>query len=156
MIKGKVILPEVASEWTDDMLYKEVPQKYISSISDMSLVNPVRNTQWLYLKFHDSSVFSPAANDFNRSVKANKGTSLQPSYTNAIEGTIQYNEYWETQRKRCLEGYEPLIDGVPCGVKITGEHYFYLNFTRIRKYTIDERTGNGIKPSEYSKPSEIK
>ena len=55
--------------------------------------------------------FSPAANDFNRSVKACEGTSLTPSYTNAIEGTVQYNEYWSVQKKRCLEGYEPEING---------------------------------------------
>ena len=149
MIKGAYILPEVASEWSDDILYQEIPKSVNDNISEMSISNPVRNTQWLYLKFHDSSLFSPAANDFNRSLKACKGTNLQPSYTNAIEGTIQYNEYWETQRKRCLEGYEPVIKGVPCGIKITGEHYFYLNFTRIRKYAKDERTGEEIKRLDF-------
>jgi len=149
MIKGSYILPEIASEWTDELLYKEIPKSINGNISEMSISNPVRNTQWTYLKFHNASLFSPAANDFNRSLKACKGTSLQPSYTNAIEGTIQYNEYWETQRNRCINGYEPLIDGVPCGVKITGEHYFYLNFTRIRKYTRDERTGEEIKRLDF-------
>lgn len=149
MIKGSYILPEVASEWTDEVLYQDVPKKLSDSLSEMSIGNPVRNTQWIYLKFNNSSIFSPAANDFNRSLKACKGTNMEPSYTNAIEGTIQYNEYWSLHKKRCLEGYEPEINGVPCGVKITGEHYFYLNFTRIQKYTIDSRTGEEIKQWDF-------
>ena len=52
-------------------------------------------------------------------------------YTNALEGTYMYDEYWEEQRKRCLEGY------TSNGVRITGLHYFYLNFYQI-KATIDE------------------
>lgn len=36
-----------------------------------------------------------------------------------------YIDYWTEQLKRCREGYE--VDGV----KITGHHYFYLNFTEI-------------------------
>ena len=52
-------------------------------------------------------------------------------YTNALEGTYMYDDYWEEQRKRCLEGY------TSNGVRITGLHYFYLNFYQI-KATIDE------------------
>ena len=36
-------------------------------------------------------------------------------------------EYWTEQRKRCLEGY------TVSGAKITGEHYFYLNFCPIQR-----------------------
>jgi len=144
-----MINEQVAIEWTEDLIYEEIPKSIRKDVSEMSLKNPVRNTQWKYLKFTDSSVFSPAANDFNRSVKACEGTSLTPSYTNAIEGTVQYNEYWSVQKKRCLEGYEPEIDGVPCGVKITGEHYFYLNFTRIMKYTVDKNTGEEVKRLDF-------
>jgi hypothetical protein len=53
-------------------------------------------------------------------------------YTNAPEGTLAYKEYWDEQRKRCIEGY------TVGGVTITGEHYFYLNFTQI-KLTMDEK-----------------
>lgn len=35
-------------------------------------------------------------------------------------------DYWTEQRRRCIEGYEV------GGVKITGEHYFYLNFLQIK------------------------
>jgi hypothetical protein len=36
-----------------------------------------------------------------------------------------WKEYWDEQRRRCLEGYEV------GGVKITGNHYAYLNFCEI-------------------------
>ena len=36
-----------------------------------------------------------------------------------------WKEYWDEQRQRCLEGYEV------GGVKITGNHYAYLNFCEI-------------------------
>jgi len=48
------------------------------------------------------------------------------SYTNAPRGTFAYKEYWNEQTRRCLEGYEV------SGVTITGEHYFYLNFSQIK------------------------
>ena len=41
--------------------------------------------------------------------------------------------YWTEQRRRCLEGYEV------AGCKITGDHYFYLNFCPIKK--VDNKTG---------------
>lgn len=47
-------------------------------------------------------------------------------YTNAPEGTVSYKEYWDEQRDRCISGYEV------AGIRITGPHYFYLNFTQIK------------------------
>ena len=46
-------------------------------------------------------------------------------YTNAPRGTGAYRDYWEEQTKRCLEGY------IVAGVRITGIHYFYLNFCQM-------------------------
>lgn len=51
-------------------------------------------------------------------------------YTNALPGTPQSLDYWREQRRRCMEGYSV------GGTKITGDHYFYLNFTRILR--VDE------------------
>ena len=50
----------------------------------------------------------------------------QGRYTDAPEGTSSYKEYWDEQEKRCINGY------TIGGVRITGEHYAYLNFGRIR------------------------
>lgn len=52
-------------------------------------------------------------------------------YIGAPEGTGAYKEYWDEQEKRCREGY------TVGGVRITGPHYFYLNFCRI-KVTVKE------------------
>lgn len=46
-------------------------------------------------------------------------------YTLAPKGTIQYREFWEQEHFRCMHGYE--VDGV----RITGAHYFYLNYTNL-------------------------
>lgn len=42
-------------------------------------------------------------------------------------------DYWEEQLKRCQFGYEV------GGVKITGNHYFYLNFTNIELVNLKEK-----------------
>lgn len=101
---------EVAIEWT-----KENP----------NIVNPVRNTKHKYLKFLNSRVFSAEALHF-----------LQNGYyTNAPVGTFAYNDYWDEQERRCLEGYES------GGVRITGRHYFFLNFCRMKAIPINPLTG---------------
>lgn len=99
-----------------------IPEEVHESVSRLCLENPVRNLGFDYLFFHDSKVFTPAANDFNY----NKSKGI-PCYTTAIEGTTQYIKYWEEQKERCINGY------TIGGVRITGEHYFYLNFCQIEK-----------------------
>ena len=42
-------------------------------------------------------------------------------------GTIAYDDYWDEQDNRCLNGFKPN----PYMPKITGEHYFYLNMCQI-------------------------
>lgn len=46
-------------------------------------------------------------------------------YTDAILNTPRWREYWNEQKRRCLEGYSV------GGMKITGNHYFYLNFSQM-------------------------
>ena len=53
------------------------------------------------------------------------------TYTTAPMGTYAYREYWDEQTKRCRDGFKV------GGITITGEHYFYLNFSQI-KATIDD------------------
>jgi len=45
-------------------------------------------------------------------------------------GTLAYDDFWDEQDKRCIEGYAPLIDGIQYP-RITGPHYFYLNMVQI-------------------------
>ncbi len=132
---------KVAVIWTPDKITSEIPESL--SVSSVCYDSPVRNTRWPYLYFKDSSVFTPAANAFNQSSKT------QPRYTPHIKGTTAYKNFWRLQRKRCLEGYEPEVDGKPCGVRITGEYYFYLNFCRIQIAGVDEYTKEDIEVTSF-------
>lgn len=87
--------------------------------------NPVRNTVHRYLKFKDSSVFSPAANFFKK----------HKCYTFALEGTIDYDNFWDEEERRCFDGF------TVGGVRITGRHYYYLNYCQIKLIPTDEKTG---------------
>ena len=55
-------------------------------------------------------------------------------YCPELWGTDSWKAYWEEQLKRCREGYEV------GGVKVTGHHYFYLNFCNIE--LVDDQTSN--------------
>ena len=46
-------------------------------------------------------------------------------YTSAPKGTLAYKDYWDEQIRRCKEGYSV------AGTKISGYHYWYLNFCKI-------------------------
>jgi len=89
--------------------------------------NPIRNTNQIYLRFTNSLVFQSEANFFKE----------QGVYTHAMEGTMQYEKYWDEQEDYCFNGKE--IDGV----RITGRHYFSINFGRIQAIPTDSN-GNEV------------
>lgn len=47
-------------------------------------------------------------------------------YTTLPKGTYEYKLFWEDVKKKCLEGF---VNSK--GIRITGTHFFYLNFCRI-------------------------
>lgn len=53
-------------------------------------------------------------------------------YFAAPEGSQDWFDYWDEERRRCLEGYSVN------GVKITGEHYNFLNYCPILKVEITD------------------
>ena len=53
------------------------------------------------------------------------------AYCSYPSGTYGYKEYWDEQTRRCMEGYSV------GGIRITGPHYFYLNFLQIKATTKD-------------------
>lgn len=57
-------------------------------------------------------------------------------YTNYLPGTKQYYDYWDAEQYKCMHGCE--INGV----KISGFHYFYLNYCPIDRI-IDEQQPDG-------------
>lgn len=48
-------------------------------------------------------------------------------YTNLLKGTKEYNEFWQEENRKCLEGMTNSV-----GITITGTHYFYLNYVQIK------------------------
>lgn len=75
------------------------------------------------MSFHslvNTRYFSEAATDWVK----NKGI-----YTRAPLGSREYREYWEMHEERCRIGYSVGDLWIP------GRHYFYLNFTPIKKVT---------------------
>lgn len=78
--------------------------------------NPIRNMQQVYLYFKDSSVFLPSQLNFTKN----------GVYTTAKKGSPLYELFWDQEEKRCDIGYE--VEGV----RISGRHYFMLNYGRMR------------------------
>jgi len=64
-------------------------------------------------------------------------------YTNAIEGTKEWDDYWLTQEKRSLKGYEA------DGTRITGYHYWYMNFCPILRLTKKALAGESKVASKF-------
>lgn len=139
------INPKVAYHVSDHMIASNIPYNWIDEkkdlygiVSRLSTQSPVDNLLWDYLFFTDSSVFRPSAITFEKSQRNVIGTAIKPSYTTHVKGTKAYYDFWEQEFNRITEGYEPIVDGKPCGVRISGEFYFYLNYTRIEKIIRDE------------------
>lgn len=66
------------------------------------------------------------------------------------QGTKKYADFWNEQFRRCNEGY------VSHGYRLTGDHYFFLNFYRL-KNTTTGAAGTGRTttfPSFFSKQYE--
>lgn len=68
--------------------------------------------------FANTIYFSEAAEDYRK----NNGI-----YCKAPAGTREFEQYWDIQEERCAKGMSV------AGTKITGRHYFYLNFFPIKQ-----------------------
>lgn len=79
-------------------------------------------------KWLDSSVFS-------RSVKKFLDDG---EYCDYVPGSVEYKAFWDEELRRCINGYK-VGDS-----KITGHHYFYLNYCRILRVT-----GENMNLSDY-------
>lgn len=84
------------------------------------LDNIIKNPYVPYVeKFQESKEFSYLAEEFNNS----------GFYTHLTEGTQEYIDFWKDVREKCLKGFTNSE-----GIRITGHHFFYLNFCRISGY----------------------
>jgi hypothetical protein len=71
--------------------------------------------------FINTEEFSPEANRFKiNSLRGN------PCYIDEPKNSLAWKEYWDLQEYYCMNGYSV------GGIRITGEHYFYLNFCQIK------------------------
>lgn len=86
----------------------------MSRRSNDSKLQAVRNPQGLWI---NTNLFSEEAIHFKKHGYYCADPRLSPSW----------REYWDEQLRRCKEGY---IIG---GVRITGHHYNYLNFSQIKR-----------------------
>jgi hypothetical protein len=86
----------------------------------MSKLNSVRNPDGIWI---NTEVFREAALHFAK----------HGHYCSDPWGSPDWYNYWKEERRRCRDGYEV------GGVKITGHHYFYLNYTQIK---VLEATGS--------------
>ena len=71
-------------------------------------------------------------------------------YCDSPKNSRLYRQYWDEQYRRCNEGYEVN------GYRLTGDHYFFLNFY-ILKGTKTDKSGGGRKdqyPQFFSKQYE--
>lgn len=87
-------------------------------------------------RFVNTEKFSPAASHYQE----------HGYYTDAIPETKAWEDYWDEEKRRCLEGYE--VDGV----KITGYHYHYLNYFPIDRSVEVEEGGRKFKKRKYDFP----
>jgi len=154
--EGLYICPKVAQYKSPKDIIDEIPYKWIKehehiygTLTRPSLIDPVSNLNWDYLWFKDSSIFSPAANLFKKSRKSVSGTNIKPYYCRHLPGTRAYVEFWEEEYRRIMFGYEPLVDGIPCGLRISGEFYFYLNYSPIDLISVTE---DGKEDSRHDLP----
>lgn len=75
--------------------------------------------------FINTKYFSPVVND---------------GITRAHPKSFEYKTWWDIQRDRCINGY------TVGGTYITGDHYFYLNFWKIRGIDTDSGRKDLISP----------
>ena len=109
--------------------------------------NPVnnsvtRNGLWDYLKDDEITYFDPEKSyelTGYRPITEEEGLDFDPapfcetgriytetgSYTDYPKGSKPYADFWREQLKRCTEGY------TIGKYRITGDHYFFLNFYRM-------------------------
>ncbi|MGL6108271.1 MAG: hypothetical protein ACRC0V_07785 [Fusobacteriaceae bacterium] len=78
----------------------------------MSQVNSIRNENGIWI---NSQVFREEGLHYKK----------HGYYCPEVTESLAWKNYWTEQRNRCIHGY------AVGGVKITGDHYFYLNFTEI-------------------------
>ncbi len=77
------------------------------------------------MKFTNTKYFSEAGNYYLKN----------GVYTKALPKTLEHKAFWNEEKRRVIEGYSV------GDTEITGDHYFYLNYSPIRRVVYDN-SGN--------------
>lgn len=104
---------------TEDVLYFDPELSY-----ELTGYRPINETQGLDF---DPTPFNELAQIYDRT----------GSYTEYPADSKPYNDFWKEQYKRCTEGY------TVGKYRITGDHYFFLNFYRMEVISEGARGGAG-------------
>lgn len=104
---------------TEDVLYFDPELSY-----ELTGYRPINETQGLDF---DPTPFNELAQIYDRT----------RSYTEYPADSKPYNDFWKEQYKRCTEGY------TVGKYRITGDHYFFLNFYRMEVISEGARGGAG-------------
>ena len=104
---------------TEDVLYFDPELSY-----ELTGYWPINETQGLDF---DPTPFNELAQIYDRT----------GSYTEYPADSKPYNDFWREQYKRCTEGY------TVGKYRITGDHYFFLNFYRMEVISEGARGGAG-------------
>jgi hypothetical protein len=90
---------------------------------DPDISNPIKNTNQIYLRFLDVSKFVEPSNYYR---KHGEYPFIR------VPDTLEYNKYWDDLEDKIDNGFEYK------GVRITGRHFFIINFGRFRAIPVDE------------------
>ena len=104
---------------TEDVLYFDPELSY-----ELTGYRPINEAQGLDF---DPTPFNELAQIYDRT----------GSYTEYPADSKPYNDFWREQYKRCTEGY------TVGKYRITGDHYFFLNFYRMEVISEGARGGAG-------------
>ena len=116
--------------------------EYYDDITSRTINTTERNGLWDYLKDDEIKYFDPEMSyelTGYRPITETEGKDFDPapfceagriytetgSYTEYPKGSKPYADFWREQLKRCSEGY------TIGRYRITGDHYFFLNFYRM-------------------------
>lgn len=136
--------------FANTILDKRYDRNFIDDDNDFRIGNSGGFLMNIDFKFINTDVFSEAARTYEYNKQSpdiinwintipellteNKGKYL---YCPHLPGTVQYNEYWSRETKRRKVGMTAkcklLSDGRIVDLHITGDHYNYLNYSRIKR-----------------------
>lgn len=134
--------------------------EYYDDVKNRAEINVERNGLWDYLKDDVIEYFDPEKSyelTGYRPINEYEGLDFNPepfcetgriytetgAYTEYPKGSKPYADFWREQLRRCTEGY------TIGKYRITGDHYFFLNFYRM---SIVDDTAKAASGDEESFP----